>query len=352
MRKRGKPIAGFSQIVYNKKERKETGYWKKVQCRGIKEAVCLNVKHLEFFCAVAQYGSINKAAQALYISQPHLSHIIRDLEEDVGFALLERSKQGVSLTPEGQRFLEHARVILQEMENLKQFSRRPQPDKDRLSVSMTKFSHTMESFNDVCVRNQQTQRFSYRLNEGTAIDVVDDVCSGVADVGVIHVAQHAQERLLAMLKEKSLEFRPLAELTPHIVISRNHQLVRQGKPVTLESLRDYGFVRYFGQYEDFIYNISTDSRQLDLNGSPKIIYVYGRAALLHLIAHSNFYTIGIQSFLTQDSMYQIISVPIENCTERLTFGLLTRRGANLTQSEREFIDDVTARYRKIQAMET
>ena len=103
----------------------------------------MNVKHLECFCAVAQYGSINKAAQALYISQPHLSHIIRDLEEDVGFALLERSKQGVSLTPEGQRFLEHARVILQEMENLKQFSRRPQPDKDRLSVSMTKFSHTM-----------------------------------------------------------------------------------------------------------------------------------------------------------------------------------------------------------------
>ena len=51
-------------------------------------------------------------------------------------------------------------------------------------------------------------------------------------------------------------------------------------------------------------------------------------------------------------MYQIISVPIENCTERLTFGLITRKGGELTQSEREFIDDVTARYRKIQAMET
>ncbi|MEG1954405.1 MAG: LysR family transcriptional regulator, partial [Hydrogenoanaerobacterium sp.] len=74
----------------------------------------MNIKHLEFFATVAQYGSINKAAQALYISQPHLSHIIKDIETDVGFALFQRTKQGVVLTPDGERFLEHSNVILQE----------------------------------------------------------------------------------------------------------------------------------------------------------------------------------------------------------------------------------------------
>lgn len=311
----------------------------------------MNVSHLEFFCAVARYGSINKAAQALYISQPHLSHIIRDLEEDVGMALIERSKQGVTLTPEGERFLEHAQVVLQEMENLKRLSRRSTQNQDRLSVSMTKFSHTMESFNDVCIRNQQARRFSYTLNEGTVMDVVKDVAGGLTDVGVIHVDREAEKRLRTMLEERRIAFAPIADLTPHIVISRSHPLVQRGAEVTLEALQDYGFVRYSGQYEDFIYNISTENQSLDLNGSSRIIYVYGRAALLHLIANSSFYTIGIQSFLTQDSMYQILSVPIANCTGRLRFGIVTRQGAPLTEPEQEFITDVTARYGRLQAME-
>lgn len=313
--------------------------------------VNMNPKHLEFFAAVVQYGSINKAAQELYVSQPHLSHIIRDIEDEVGVPLLKRSKQGVTLTPEGEEFLKYAKIILKEMENLKLFSRRSKPHKERLSVSMTKFSHTMESFNEICAKNQRQESFSYCLREGTAIDVVDDVINKASDVGVIHYACRASERIRAQAAEKNLELLPIASLTPHIVISKNHTLIRQGKPVTLESLKNYGFVRYLGQYEDFIYNISTGTRHTDLNNSSKITYVYGRAALLHLISTSNFYTIGIQSFLTQDSMYQIVSVPISSCVEQLEFSVITRRGAELTPTEQDFIDDVTRRYSKLQSLE-
>ena len=308
----------------------------------------MNIKHLEFFVAVAQYGSINKAAQSLYISQPHLSHIIKEIEADVGFELLSRTKQGVVLTPEGQRFLEHSNAILKEMENLKQFSRKMKPDKDRLNISMTKFSHTMESFNEVCYRNEYLKSFSYRLNEGTTVDVVEDVLSGVSDVGVIHYASHEIKHLSTSLTDKGLELTTIASLTPHIVISKKHELILQGKPVTLATLQEYGFVRYYGQYEDFIYNITTKNIQLDLNNSPKIAYVYGRAALLHLISSSNFYTIGIQGFTTQDSMYQVLSIPIPNCTERIEFGIITLKNSTLSESEKGFIENVTRRYQKLQ----
>mgnify|MGYP003364163074 CR=1 FL=1 len=50
----------------------------------------LNVKHLEYFLKVAQLGSINKAAQALFISQPYLGKIIHDLEDGFGYLLLNR----------------------------------------------------------------------------------------------------------------------------------------------------------------------------------------------------------------------------------------------------------------------
>ena len=65
----------------------------------------INLKHLECFIKVAQLGSINKAAQALFISQPHLGKIIHDLENEMGYLLLNRSNQGVTLTPEGEEFL-------------------------------------------------------------------------------------------------------------------------------------------------------------------------------------------------------------------------------------------------------
>jgi hypothetical protein len=137
----------------------------------------------------------------------------------------------------------------------------------------------------------------------------------------------------------------LSTMVPHIVVSKNHELIQKNKAVTLKNLRDYGFVRYIGQYEDFIYHASTEDHQTDLNNSSRIIYVYGRAALLHLISESNFFTIGIQGFSTQDSLYQCVSIPIQNCRERLEFGLVTRKDSKLSDSERSFVENVTRRFR-------
>ena len=106
----------------------------------------INLKHLAYFSKVARLGSINKAAQLLYISQSHLGKIIHDLEKSVGAPLLNRSRQGVTLTPEGTAFLEKATLILNEMESLHFHPQAPGATPETLSVSMTKFSHVMESF--------------------------------------------------------------------------------------------------------------------------------------------------------------------------------------------------------------
>ena len=131
----------------------------------------INLKHLECFIKVAQLGSINKAAQALFISQPHLGKIIHDLENEMGYLLLNRSNQGVTLTPEGEEFLKHAARVLEEMNCL----RRPSiknAEFNHLSVSMTKFSHVMESFIEVVLNHQDQPSFSHRLYEGNAEEVI------------------------------------------------------------------------------------------------------------------------------------------------------------------------------------
>jgi LysR family hca operon transcriptional activator len=77
----------------------------------------MELRHLRYFVAVAETGSLTVAAeQRLHTSQPSLSRQIRDLEDEVGAQLLTRRARGIELTPAGRAFLEHARLVLSQVE--------------------------------------------------------------------------------------------------------------------------------------------------------------------------------------------------------------------------------------------
>ena len=78
----------------------------------------IELRHLRYFVAVAEAGSLTVAAQRkLFTSQPSLSRQIRDLEEEVGAELLTRSARGIELTPAGRAFLDQARSVLSQVES-------------------------------------------------------------------------------------------------------------------------------------------------------------------------------------------------------------------------------------------
>src|SRR5258708_2723334 len=84
----------------------------------------MELRHLRYFVAVAGAGSLSVAAERLHTSQPSLSRQIRDLEEEVGAQLLTRSARGIDLTPAGRAFLEHARLVLSQVEAATEAARR------------------------------------------------------------------------------------------------------------------------------------------------------------------------------------------------------------------------------------
>jgi len=85
----------------------------------------MELRHLRYFVAVADAGSLTMAAQRkLHTSQPSLSRQIRDLEEEVGAQLLTRSARGIELTPAGRAFLDHARSALSQVEAAAEAARR------------------------------------------------------------------------------------------------------------------------------------------------------------------------------------------------------------------------------------
>jgi LysR family hca operon transcriptional activator len=85
----------------------------------------MELRHLRYFIAVAEAGSLTVAAQRmLHTSQPSLSRQIRDLEDEVGAQLLTRRARGIELTPAGRAFLEHARSVLSQVETAAEAARR------------------------------------------------------------------------------------------------------------------------------------------------------------------------------------------------------------------------------------
>ena len=77
-----------------------------------------NILHLKYAVEIEKTGSITKAAENLYMGQPNLSRAIRELEESLGITIFMRSSRGVVPTEQGREFLNYARNILAQIEEM------------------------------------------------------------------------------------------------------------------------------------------------------------------------------------------------------------------------------------------
>ncbi len=77
----------------------------------------MKIENLKYFLTVARMGSIHKAADALFLTPQNLGTIIKNIEKELETALFVRTPRGVRLTPDGERFLSHAKVIVDSYED-------------------------------------------------------------------------------------------------------------------------------------------------------------------------------------------------------------------------------------------
>ena len=80
----------------------------------------MTLQQLHYAIVISETGSMNKAAEILYIAQPSLTSAIKELEKETGITIFNRSGKGVSLTADGMEFLTYARQVYQQYESLQE----------------------------------------------------------------------------------------------------------------------------------------------------------------------------------------------------------------------------------------
>src|SRR6201992_708286 len=144
----------------------------------------MELRHLRYFVAVAEEGSLTGAAdKRLHTSQPSLSRQIRDLEYEVGVALLKRSVHGVELTPAGKVFLDHARLALTQVEAAREAARRAaQPEKPGLALGFLTGQEMDCRPEAMLLLRDELPKLDVTVTSGYSPDLADDLIRGKLDL--------------------------------------------------------------------------------------------------------------------------------------------------------------------------
>ena len=146
----------------------------------------MELRHIRYFIAVAENMSISRAAQELLIAQPPLSRQIRDLEDELGADLFERTPQGLRITPEGNAFLQYARQIMDLAERSRihvfEMAKGIQGTIDIASVE----GHAPRLIAKwIAAFREGRPNVQYSIRNGSTDDVIYRVTQGLSDLGVI-----------------------------------------------------------------------------------------------------------------------------------------------------------------------
>lgn len=105
---------------------------------GTSFIMAFTLRQLQYFVAVAEQGSVSRAAQRLSISQSAITEAIKELEADLGVALFERHSRGLNVTHRGHQFLRHATKILADVSDARRtFSEQPEAARGTLNLGVT-----------------------------------------------------------------------------------------------------------------------------------------------------------------------------------------------------------------------
>jgi DNA-binding transcriptional LysR family regulator len=189
----------------------------------------MNMLFFKYAVEIERTRSITKAAENLFMAQPNLSKIIRELEYEVGFSIFERTSRGVVPTPRGRDFLLHARKILDELRHINTLTGEENPERQSFSLSMPRSSYIADGFIRFVKTFDSTKEININIQETGSLQTVENIEENRFNLGIIRYQAVYENYYFDFLDKKNLAHEHLWEFEYLVLMSRRHPLAKTGE---------------------------------------------------------------------------------------------------------------------------
>jgi DNA-binding transcriptional LysR family regulator len=293
----------------------------------------MTLQQMQQIITIADSGSMNEAAKKLFVSQPNLSAVVREVEEETGISIFLRSNRGIVITPEGEEFIGYARQVLQQYELLEN-RYIGQDVKKKFSVSMQHYSFAVKAFVEL-VKRVGMEDYEFAVHETQTYQVIENVKNHKSELGVLFLSDFNRAVLEKLFKANSLVFEELFVCDTFVYIWKEHPLA--GYPViSMEDLQEYPCLAFEQGRNNSFYFAEEMKSAYEYK---KIIHADDRATMLNLMVGLNGYTLcsGIISEELNGSDY--IAVPLKE-SEKMHIGYIKHKGAKTSKIGEIYLNEL------------
>lgn len=185
----------------------------------------MNLQYIKYALEIARTGSISKAAENLSVAQPNLSRAVKELENQLGISIFERTRTGMTVTPQGEQLLTAGERILREVGELETMFDGEALPRECLSVIATPSAYLSHAFASLCASLPEDGIYETEYREGDLNAVLDAVTRNTAKLGVIRIPLHFEKYYTDRLSAKDLKWETLTEFTPVILAGKGSPLM-------------------------------------------------------------------------------------------------------------------------------
>lgn len=300
----------------------------------------MKIEQLRQILEVYEAGSINRAAQKLYIAQSTLSSSIRAAEEELQQDIFIRKQKGIELTEFGHFLIEHTLDLLSSYDTIldktKELRNNSPTTKFRVSAYYLLFANRIfyQLYNKYSDKNIE---FVYKTQsrERTLLDVA----RGKSEIGLLAMPIFLKPQWLNLMHSLGLEYCLLAEEPPRILFNKTSSLNDIKKDtITIDELQNYTMISIKEQLELFIH---MDAEIVNMFHPHKHIQINDRDLLMGMLlqATNSYYVATLNQNAYKIECYdpQIRTLLVEDATYFYEFGLVKRQNSNLSALVKEYI---------------
>ncbi|MBQ3967106.1 MAG: LysR family transcriptional regulator [Lachnospiraceae bacterium] len=295
----------------------------------------MNITQLKYVLETAASSSMREAATKLFVSQPALSSSIRELEDELGILIFDRTNKGISLTDEGREFVSYAKKAAAQYEILEERYLSKYRYRERFSVSAQHYNCAIKAFTKTLERFKPDE-YIFEIHETKTRNVLDDVRTLKSEVGVISFSGSSEVIMKKLFKEYSLEFVPLMVRDTYAYVWENHKFAGR-KEISVEELAEYPCVS-FDQSDDSNFYLNEEA-MADYDFK-KLIKSDDRATTMEIISELQGYSIGSGMLSGDDAILKgFVSIKLKE-EDPLTIGYITRQGSMMSIYGKAYIEEL------------